>query len=50
MLSIDNEAMYLDINDSNDNPLKIEFDHNLKDAKDAHHTLVSMLQEAKKNS
>ena len=48
MLSIDNQAMYLAIDDTSDNPLKIEFDHNLKDAQDAHHTLVSMLKEAKK--
>ena len=50
MLSIDNEAMYLGLNGSSDNPLKIEFEHNLKDAQDAHHTLVTMLQEAKKSN
>ena len=50
MLSIDNEAMYLSVNNSDDEPLKIEFDHQLADAQDAHHTLVAMLKEAKQQS
>ena len=50
MLSIDHQAMYLGLDDRSDQPLKIEFDHSLKDAQDAHHTLVNMLQEARKNN
>ncbi len=50
MLSIDNEAMYLAIDENSDKPLKIKFDHNLEDAKDAHTTLVSMLKTAKKTN
>ena len=47
MLSIDNQAMYLAIDDDADNPVKIEFDHDLADAQDAHHTLVEMLKKAR---
>ncbi len=49
MLSIDNQAMYLSINDESEK-IKIDFPHQLKDAKDAHHTLVEMLQQAKPTS
>lgn len=49
MLSIDNQAMYLSIDGNDAQPLRIEFDHTLEDAKDAHHTLVEMLKEARKN-
>ena len=28
-------------------PVRVEFDHTLKDAKDAHHTLVAMIQQAR---
>ena len=47
MLSIDNEAMYLEINGASEQPLKVAFDHTLEDAKDAHTTLVDMLKQAK---
>ena len=48
MLSIDNEAMYLEIDNNNEEPLAIKFDHTLEDAKDAHNTLVAMMKEAQK--
>jgi putative heme iron utilization protein len=44
MLSIDNQGMYLIIDEQEEKPLRIEFDHILEDAKDAHHTLVEMLK------
>ena len=28
-------------------PVRVEFDHTLKDAKDAHYTLVAMIQQAR---
>ena len=28
-------------------PVRVEFDHNLKDAEDAHHTLVAMIKQAR---
>lgn len=28
-------------------PVRVEFDHTLKDAEDAHHTLVAMIKQAK---
>jgi putative heme iron utilization protein len=28
-------------------PVRIEFDHPLKDAEDAHHTLVAMIKQAR---
>lgn len=49
MLSIDHQGMFLTVNGQEENPLRIEFDHTLEDAKDAHHTLVEMLKEARKN-
>lgn len=47
MLSIDNEGMYLVIDEQEEKPLRIDFDHTLEDAKDAHYTLVEMLKKAK---
>jgi putative heme iron utilization protein len=47
MLSIDNEGMYLVIDEEKEKPLRIEFDHTLEDAKDAHHTLVEMLRKTR---
>lgn len=44
MLSIDNEGMFLIVDENEENPLRINFDHTLVDAKDAHHTLVDMLK------
>lgn len=46
MLSIDAEGMYIAVNNQ-ENPLRIEFDHTLADAKDAHTTLVEMMKQAK---
>ncbi|BAQ66269.1 DUF2470 domain-containing protein [Geminocystis sp. NIES-3709] len=47
MLSIDPQGMYLIIDNHEENPLRIEFDHTLTDAKDAHTTLVEMMKQAK---
>lgn len=44
MLSIDNEGMLLIIDNNEEKPLRINFNHTLIDAKDAHHTLVEMLK------
>ena len=30
-------------------PLRIDFDHELADAEDAHHTLIAMLKEVRKS-
>lgn len=48
MLSIDHEGMNIAVNDQVDQPIRINFDHTLSDAKDAHHTLVEMIKQAKK--
>ncbi|NEP61201.1 MAG: DUF2470 domain-containing protein [Symploca sp. SIO2G7] len=50
MLSIDPQGMNLTarINGSS-MPLRIEFDHTLKDSEDAHHTLIDMLKQARAN-
>lgn len=50
MLSIDHQAMYLAIDNDSEQTLKIEFDHQLENAQDAHHTLVAMMKEAKQSS
>lgn len=49
MLSIDAQGMNLmaEINGSSV-PIRIEFDHALKDAEDAHHTLIDMVKQARK--
>ncbi|NEQ27441.1 MAG: DUF2470 domain-containing protein [Microcoleus sp. SIO2G3] len=31
-------------------PVRIEFDHELKDAEDAHHTLIDMVKQARKQA
>ncbi|MEL7523089.1 MAG: DUF2470 domain-containing protein [Cyanobacteria bacterium J06553_1] len=31
-------------------PVRVEFDHSLKDAEDAHHTLVAMIKQARSTS
>ncbi|MGB7444626.1 MAG: DUF2470 domain-containing protein [Coleofasciculaceae cyanobacterium] len=48
MLSIDAQGMNLkaEVNGSS-LPVRIEFDHTLKDAEDAHHTLIDMLKKAR---
>ncbi|MGK7922652.1 MAG: DUF2470 domain-containing protein [Trichodesmium sp.] len=48
MLSIDAQGMNLTAEVSGESlPIRIEFDHNLKDAEDAHHTLIDMLKQAR---
>lgn len=45
MLSIDQTGMTLAAEaDGESQPVRIEFDHQLQDAQDAHHTLVAMLK------
>ena len=46
MLSIDPEGMDLKIEPTNE-PLRVTFDHPLKDAEDAHHTLIAMVKQAR---
>lgn len=48
MLSIDAQGMNLTakVNGSS-MPLRIEFDHTLKDSEDAHHTLIAMIKQAR---
>ncbi len=50
MLSIDEQGMNLALNNSEDETIRIKFDHTLKDAEDAHHTLVAMLKQARKST
>ncbi|WP_204105294.1 MULTISPECIES: DUF2470 domain-containing protein [Spirulina sp. CCY15215] len=48
MLAIDAEGMNLTVQaNGTDIPMRISFDHTLVDAKDAHHTLVSMIEQTK---
>ncbi|NET45239.1 MAG: DUF2470 domain-containing protein, partial [Okeania sp. SIO2B3] len=48
MLSIDAQGMNLTAEVSGESlPIRIEFDHTLKDAEDAHHTLIDMLKLAR---
>ncbi|MEC4892112.1 MAG: DUF2470 domain-containing protein [Oscillatoria sp. PMC 1051.18] len=48
MESIDPEGMNLTATeDSKTIPIRIEFDHRLKDAEDAHHTLIEMVKQAR---
>ncbi|WP_414623021.1 DUF2470 domain-containing protein [Calothrix sp. CCY 0018] len=49
MLSIDAEGMNLQAQaNGEDVPVRIKFDHTLKNAEDAHHTLIDMLKQARK--
>lgn len=49
MLSIDAEGMNLQAEANGEEvPVRIKFDHTLENAKDAHHTLVDMLKQARK--
>ncbi|TVQ45426.1 MAG: DUF2470 domain-containing protein [Gloeocapsa sp. DLM2.Bin57] len=49
MLSIDSQGMNLLIQTpQTEVTTRIEFDHNLIDAEDAHHTLIAMLKQARK--
>ncbi|NEQ37099.1 MAG: DUF2470 domain-containing protein [Okeania sp. SIO3I5] len=48
MLSIDAEGMNLTAEVTGESlPIRVEFDHTLKDAEDAHHTLIDMLKQAR---
>jgi putative heme iron utilization protein len=48
MISIDSQGMDLTISvDGTKQPLRIAFDHELADAKEAHHVLVEMLKPTK---
>ncbi|MBE9222544.1 DUF2470 domain-containing protein [Cyanobacterium stanieri LEGE 03274] len=47
MISIDHEGMNIAVNNEVENPVRINFDHTLADAKDAHTTLVEMIKTAK---
>ena len=49
MLSIDPLGMDLSVQTSEqDLSVRIEFEHHLQDAEDAHHTLIEMLKQARK--
>lgn len=46
MVAIDSQGMNLAAQINGETvPVRVEFDHVLKDAQDAHHTLVAMLKE-----
>jgi len=48
MLSIDAQGMNLTAEVSGESlPVRIEFEHHLKDAEDAHHTLINMVKLAR---
>ena len=48
MLSIDSEGMDLNAQVNGEAvPVRIQFDHVLKDAEDAHHTLIDMVKQAR---
>lgn len=48
MLKIDAEGMDLKVrNNGSEEPVRIAFDHTLKDAEDAHHTLIDMIKQAR---
>ncbi|MGK7932884.1 MAG: DUF2470 domain-containing protein [Microcystaceae cyanobacterium] len=48
MLSIDSLGMDLNVKSgTNDPTLRVTFDHPLKDAEDAHHTLITMVKQAR---
>jgi putative heme iron utilization protein len=51
MLKIDAEGMDLSVQAQNSEiPVRIRFDHALKDAEDAHHTLIDMVKQARSKS
>ena len=48
MDSIDPQGMNISAQiEGKDVPVRVEFDHLLKDAEDAHHTLVAMIKQAR---
>ncbi|MDY6941190.1 MAG: DUF2470 domain-containing protein [Cyanobacteriota bacterium] len=49
MVSIDSQGMNLQVQANGEAvPVRVKFDRDLKDAEDAHHTLVDMLKAARK--
>lgn len=49
MESIDPQGMNISAKIAGETiPVRVEFDHPLKDAEDAHHTLIAMIKQAKK--
>lgn len=51
MISIDPQGMNLAANIGSDTvPVRVEFDHPLQDAEDAHYTLIDMLKQARKSA
>ena len=48
MDSIDPQGMNLTAKINGENfPVRVEFDHTLKDSEDAHHTLIAMVKQAR---
>lgn len=48
MLGIDSQGMNLVVETQKETKeIRISFDHDLKDAKDAHHTLIEMIEQAR---
>lgn len=51
MISIDPQGMNLNATIAGETvPVRVKFEHTLKDAEDAHHTLIEMLKQARQNS
>lgn len=51
MLRIDAQGMDLDVREHDSaTPVRITFDHELKDAEDAHQTLIAMIKQARQAS
>lgn len=49
MISIDPQGMNFSAQVAGETvPVRVEFDHTLKDAEDAHHTLIDMVKQARK--
>ncbi|ACK67970.1 conserved hypothetical protein [Rippkaea orientalis PCC 8801] len=50
MINIDPEGMNLSVQIKGETiPIRVTFDHPLKDAEDAHHTLIDMVKQARKS-
>ncbi len=50
MLSVDSQGMDIQVENSDGvSTVRIEFEHHLQDARDAHDTLIAMLKDAKAN-
>ena len=50
MVSIDPQGMNLSAQVAGETvPVRVEFDHTLENAEDAHHTLIDMLKQARKS-